>query len=668
MLLYHFPLTSSSATATIVNKGLKDDYAYNGNSTFSSGGKLSSYAKYIDNNNAFKLTISNFTTNHTLCLRVNSESRYYVCYINGVGISNSEINLENGSWYDVVITSNKVYVNGSYVKDYNYTNGNVTIGITNSFRGLIQDVRIYDHTLSQAEINEYSRALVVHYPLQGNELNPSVLKDVSGFGNDIILKSDDCFNSITDFVRGNKIQQCRSKFLGTDMRQSGGTAYGQTISFWVRQNFATASMSGIWTYLFTHRIYDGENSDFSYLANGAGRQALWNNKNSINMPLTAGNLYHIAIVYNGTTRKVYANGSAYNTSNVTLNSFNIKYILMGNGGNDPRYDKCISIVDYRIYATALSAEDIKNLYNSPISVSKQHQTMAFEFKENPLYPSKYWRTPTYDEMNYILNTRTNAANLRTLGRVEISSGVYRNGLFLLPDGFTAPSGITVTITTANYTTNSYTLAQFKQLESVGVVFLPETEVRNGTTYEIDTWTYYSLTNEAPADRRKLFRFYLSVGFYDGQKMIGQPVRLCKSGSQFSVSATTKIDFAPANLQYHCTQHIWRFAEHSYDIIGADNANISDSYNGWIDLFGYGTSGVNYSPTLHTNNNADYASGDISNTDNDWGINEIQSYEYNVKNFAANKNGILQHNELRENNSEVNGCYNDKLITNELIEN
>ena len=86
------------------------------------------------------------------------------------------------------------------------------------------------------------------------------------------------------------------------------------------------------------------------------------------------------------------------------------------------------------------------------------------------------------------------------------------------------------------------------------------------------------------------------------------------------------------------------------------------------MFGYGTSGKNYSPTLYTTNNADYANGDIANTDNDWGVNELQSYDYNVKNFAVNKNGIIQHNEFRENNSDVNGCYNDKLITNKLIEN
>ena len=159
----------------------------------------------------------------------------------------------------------------------------------------------------------------------------------------------------------------------------------------------------------------------------------------------------------------------------------------------------------------------------------------------------------------------------------------------------------------------------------------------------------------------------SINLQTWNPSTGLGIRLIHNGSKFSTSATTKIDFAPANLQYHCTQHIWRFAEHSYDIIGAANANISDSYNGWIDLFGYGTSGVNYSPTLHTTTNSDYASGDIANTDNDWGINEIQSYNYNVKNFALNKNGIVQHNELRENDSEVNGCYQDKLITNELIE-
>ncbi len=60
--------------------------------------------------------------------------------------------------------------------------------------------------------------------------------------------------------------------------------------------------------------------------------------------------------------------------------------------------------------------------------------------------------------------------------------------------------------------------------------------------------------------------------------------------EFSVSATEKVKFSMGNLQYQASTDTWRFAEHQYDIIGADNEHISSTYDGWIDLFGWGTSG------------------------------------------------------------------------------
>lgn len=53
-----------------------------------------------------------------------------------------------------------------------------------------------------------------------------------------------------------------------------------------------------------------------------------------------------------------------------------------------------------------------------------------------------------------------------------------------------------------------------------------------------------------------------------------------------------ITFAPGNLQYNAATNKWRFAPEQYDIIGLANENISSNYNGWIDLFGWGTSGYN----------------------------------------------------------------------------
>ena len=82
---------------------------------------------------------------------------------------------------------------------------------------------------------------------------------------------------------------------------------------------------------------------------------------------------------------------------------------------------------------------------------------------------------------------------------------------------------------------------------------------------------------------------------------------------FSVSATKTITFSPGNLQYHAANDEWRFAPNQIDYIGDDNANISSSYNGWIDLFGWGTGN---NPTNNSTDYEDYP------TFVDWGVNKI----------------------------------------------
>ena len=68
----------------------------------------------------------------------------------------------------------------------------------------------------------------------------------------------------------------------------------------------------------------------------------------------------------------------------------------------------------------------------------------------------------------------------------------------------------------------------------------------------------------------------------------------------------QVFFSQGNLQYQASTNTWRFAEHQWDFVGdaskgsvyvnevkSDNALISSSYTGWIDLFGWGTSGIAY---------------------------------------------------------------------------
>ena len=88
----------------------------------------------------------------------------------------------------------------------------------------------------------------------------------------------------------------------------------------------------------------------------------------------------------------------------------------------------------------------------------------------------------------------------------------------------------------------------------------------------------------------------------------------------------QVRFSQGNLQYTTLgthagalgsnmPGTWRFAPEQYEYVGEDNANISDTYPKWIDLFGWGT-GSN--PTQSSTNDADYM------TFTDWGTNSISN--------------------------------------------
>ena len=116
--------------------------------------------------------------------------------------------------------------------------------------------------------------------------------------------------------------------------------------------------------------------------------------------------------------------------------------------------------------------------------------------------------------------------------------------------------------------------------------------------------------------------------------------------KFTVNASGgKVSFSMGSLQYQANSTgatsapytgVWRFAGHQYDNIGADNKNISESYTGWIDLFGWGTSGYahrtsDYQPWSHTKTNATFTSynsltKNLYDEDDkaDWGYNAISN--------------------------------------------
>lgn len=253
-----------------------------------------------------------------------------------------------------------------------------------------------------------------------------------------------------------------------------------------------------------------------------------------------------------------------------------------------------------------------------------------------------WRTPTKAELEYLLSTRTNAASLYGLGTIGSVPGII-----ILDDYGTLPNitGAHFTAGSASgYATNSYTEAEWNKYYSNLMVFLPCAGKRFGTVVS-DTkdktaplaayWTatqaqaYEEGVTDAEAYALKVLAASQTFVGYEHEN--GLAVRLVKTSSTgvFSVAANRRVIFAKGNLQYHPVNNIYRFAKNQYDTIDEFNMHLDALYDGWVDLFGYGTSGLTGEATQPINISTDpddYTTEDIeSNPDLDWGkLNSIYS--------------------------------------------
>lgn len=178
-----------------------------------------------------------------------------------------------------------------------------------------------------------------------------------------------------------------------------------------------------------------------------------------------------------------------------------------------------------------------------ISTSYDDEDYSGDFKDwgqnaisNGGNKANQWRTLTYDEWYYLLDTRANASTLKGVARINLNAdgSEYANGLILLPDNWTAPAGISFKSgfasewsvqAYADYQT--FTLEEWSKLESAGVVFLPASGFCYGTDvdYVGNSGDYWSAT---PYDESSAWYLY----FYSDEAYMshstrynGQAVRL-----------------------------------------------------------------------------------------------------------------------------------------------
>lgn len=249
-----------------------------------------------------------------------------------------------------------------------------------------------------------------------------------------------------------------------------------------------------------------------------------------------------------------------------------------------------------------------------------------------------WRIPTVNEWKYLLQDRSG----NKFAKCQVDR--QYNCLIVFPDNYTTTLNNINNINVA-YTVNALTSSDAELLTQDGCLILPAGGyIRRNSISDVDSVGHY-YTSTAGYNNQTyagfMFSTYLSIGSYPF-KYDAASVRLMNDVEgigPFTISGRAYY-FASGNLQYHAVLNEWRFATNQWDYIGNDNTQRSASYNGWIDLFGYGCNGIDngqvtFMPYDYNNDASKYWSGNLSGTKADWSYVWNENSGSKTYRFTAN---------------------------------
>lgn len=205
------------------------------------------------------------------------------------------------------------------------------------------------------------------YPAVGSDAN--IVYDVSGYGyNGKSLGTLSCSGDTPRYTMSTNFNGADNGILIENLQLSDIINTSVTYSFWIKPSGENGARS----------VYFGSYSGTSWsIEKTAGNiiRGYWNGSPDVGYSgatITDGIWQHVCITKNGTSDiKVYINGVLKATSTATHSAltFPTTYRI----GRDTRssdgtpYKGLMS--DFRIYATALSADDVLELYHTPITLS-----------------------------------------------------------------------------------------------------------------------------------------------------------------------------------------------------------------------------------------------------------------------------------------------------------
>lgn len=333
--------------------------------------------------------------------RTNGEFVFGYCNAEGAQVNiilNS--NLPRGVWYHFAASINglemKLYMNGSLITTHtamSIIKGSdkflkLGIGTTlDRLLGQICNFKYYNHVLSAREIAEDYKSLMLHYKLD-KPITTEVF-DHSGFNRHIAVIENTTTNSTTEKkVYGGSLANDGTKSLYGSLNLSELNGINE-ISVAVRFRFISQGTNHCY---FSSRATTAGGGGISLFKLGGSSRDFYvdiGGRKTFTLPydLVTGSWYDLVAVKSTADVKLYINGVLINTISNTNSISYMGQLYASIGRSILDNNSTLSnpmngnVQDIRFYATALTEQDVKDLYNVRHSIDKNGNYYTYELIE-----------------------------------------------------------------------------------------------------------------------------------------------------------------------------------------------------------------------------------------------------------------------------------------------
>ena len=229
---------------------------------------------------------------------------------------------------------------------------------------------------------------VAENKLIDNTWNSNYIVDSSGYGNNgTIIGNVTANNTSLRYNNSLHLMKGESSYIDSNNKFLFLNENPFTVSFWVNCNNWTTATTDSASYLMRNytsattggfRIYSSANTNRYRMYWADTTPADKTMYFSANNAFSSG-WHMLTATFDGNTMKTYCDGLYYTqTSNTSFKSLTSPNLTIGYSSSSVTGD----YADFRLYATALSAEDILKLYQTPTEIDKNGSWHTHEFYEN----------------------------------------------------------------------------------------------------------------------------------------------------------------------------------------------------------------------------------------------------------------------------------------------